>query len=104
MPNTITSQHTYTFWPTGESVTVYISNTEEKFAIGLSFNHKGIDKEIKWTSCYQGILQIQSKINPKIWYIYLSAYWDGGEKDVTTERVMMVSDCNANLLAESHKD
>jgi hypothetical protein len=92
MKHKITAQHSYSFSETGESVTAYVSDTTKGLFFGLSFQHNGSD--IKWTGHYQGILQIQSKVNPLIWYIYLSAYWEGQHaKDIPVERVMMVSDC-----------
>lgn len=89
----ITSQHTYTFPITGESVTVFISNTVVGFAVALSVNHKTPSEELKWNHCYESILQIQSTVNPKIWYMYLNAYWES-RNSIPTERVMMVCDCN----------
>jgi len=95
MTEEITYQHTYTFSETGESVTLYISDTSKAFTWGISFSHKP-DDTIKWTHHYAGILQMQSKVNPKVWYIVLSEYWNGGEgTTIPVERVMMVRDCNA---------
>lgn len=89
----ITAQHTYLFPITGESVTAYVSDTLSGLAFGLSFSHKG--DNILWTKYYEGILQIQSQVDTHIWYMYLSAYWDGGIEQIPIERVVMVQDCNA---------
>lgn len=89
----ITNQHTYIFPLTGESVTAYVCNTKEKFAFGLSFSHKGED--ILWTTHYEGILQLPSKVNKSVTYIYLTAYFEGYHLDI--ERVLMVSDCTTKF-------
>jgi hypothetical protein len=90
----ITSQHTYSFPETGESVTAYVSDTSEAFKFAIGLNHKG--EGLKWSGHYEGFRQIQSKVNPLIWYIWLSGYWDTGENGIPIERVMMVRDCNAS--------
>lgn len=92
----ITSQHTYFFVDTGESVTVFVSNTMQGLRFALALNHKTKSDKLNWTGHYEGILQIQSKINLLIWYIYLSAYWDSGMQSIPIERVMMVKDCNSH--------
>lgn len=90
----ITHQHTYVFPETGEAVTAYVSDWNDGLAFALSFSHEETVETLKWTKHYEGILQVQSIVNPLIWYMYLSAYWDGGMSDIPIERVMMVCDCN----------
>lgn len=91
----ITNQHTYVFSETGESVTVYQSDTMDGFAIALSLDHTETEESLakKWSKHYQGIHQIQSKVTPLVWYMYLNQYWEG-HNHIPCERVMMVSDCN----------
>lgn len=90
----ITHQHTTVFPLTEESVTSYVSDWHDGLKFALSFSHKETAESLKWTSHYQGILQLHSKVNPLIWYMYLSAYWEGDEHQIFTEKVMMVADCN----------
>lgn len=94
----ITNQHTYIFPETGESVTVYVSNWHDGLAFALSFKHNETIHNLNWTKHYQGILQLHSKVNELIWYMYLSAYWDGNITDIPTERVMLVKDCKAKFI------
>lgn len=90
----ITHQKTFTFPETGESVTMYISDTSEAFKFCIAFNHEG--KNLHWSGHYRGIQQLQSQVNPLIWYILLMRYWEGEHgKSIPIERVMMVKDCNA---------
>ena len=97
----ITHQHTYLFPETGESITVYVSDRRPSL-FGLSFSHK--QKDIKWAESYEEMLQLQSQVNPLIWYIYLSAYWVGGPKSISIERVMMVKDCNASHYSRQKEE
>lgn len=90
----ITSQHTYVFPDTHESVTIYQSDTISGYYIALSLSHKENEGTLYWSNHFAGIKQIQSKVNPLIWYMYLTDYWSGNNT-IPTERVMIVKDCNA---------
>lgn len=89
----ITFQHSYSFPETGESVTLYISDTRFGFHYGLSFNHNGED--IKWCSNFDSMCSIKSKVNNNIWYIYLTAYWEGPNTPAI-EQVLLVKTCTAH--------
>jgi hypothetical protein len=91
----ITYQHTYTFTETGESVTIYIADNSDNFYMALSFRHDETADSLKWTTHFEGILQLKSQVHDLVWYIYLTDYWMSGT-GIMTERVMIVMDCNAH--------
>jgi hypothetical protein len=102
MNHTITHQHTFLFPETGECVTAYISDTESGFFYGMALNHKGFN--IKWESCPEAILQINSEVNDNIWYVYFNAYWASGGYGMPVEEVLLVKTCKASHHIKERSD
>ena len=96
----ITHQHTYISPFTGESITAYVSDWHDGLRFALSFDHEETAESLHWYGLYEGIVQIQSKIEPLIWYMYLSGYWEG-TNSIPIKRVMCVVDVNYKHKSKS---
>ena len=96
MTRKITWQKTWTFPDTGDSITLYIADNPDGFAMALATSHletaESLEEKGSWSTHYPDMWQVQSPSTKGVWYIYLSSYWStlDAETCIPSETVLQV--------------